>query len=276
MRKPLIVVFTFVVCAIFLTGCYRAKEFIYFQNLKATIDTIKSTANDSITNSVNAIIIQPFDQLDIRIKTSAKALESLTESSSSGSILAGGTGGASTSSQSSSYLNGFQVDGNGNITLPMLGNIYLNGLTIKQAKIKIRELMKVYMTDPYIDIKFLTFKVTVLGEVGHPGPVAVANERADLIDLIALAGDLNDNSNRHKIKIIRGDPRNPKVYEIDITNTKSFNSPGFILQPNDIIYVEPLHRKFLYANLNEFVPFLTILNTIISLYYLIKIISTAP
>jgi len=260
-----------VVSAILLTGCFRAKQYIYFQDLKATVDTVKTSADDSAENALNAIIIQPFDQLDIRIKTSAKALESLTESSSSGSSL---TGGGTSLSQSSSYLTGFQVDGNGNVLLPKLGSIYLRGLTIKQAKAKIKEMMGVYMTDPYVDIKFLTFRVTLLGEVNRPGPEPVANERADLIDLIAQAGDLTDNANRAKIKIIRGDPRNPKVYEIDITNSKSFNSKGFILQPNDIVYVEPLPRKFLFANLGEFVPVLTIVNTIFSLYELIRIINT--
>ena len=263
MRKPLILVFAFAVSVLLLTGCYRAKEYIYFQNLKSTVDTTKTTASDSTQSLSNSIIIQPFDQLDIRIKTSAKALESLTESGSSGSVL---TGAGGSLGQSSSYLSGFQVDANGNVTLPMLGIIYLNGLTIKQAKTRIRELMKTYMTDPYVDIKFLTFRVTVLGEVGRPGPQSVANERANLIDLLAQAGDLNDQANRQRIKIIRGDPRNPKVYEMDITNTKSFNSPGFILQPNDIIYVEPLHRKFLFANLNEASPFIGIVTGLLSLF----------
>src|ERR1019366_9018631 len=90
MRKPLIVVFMFFVSALFLTGCYRAKEYVYFRNLKANIDTVKISASDSTQNSVNSIIIRPFDQLEIRIKTSAKALESLTESGSSGSTLTGG------------------------------------------------------------------------------------------------------------------------------------------------------------------------------------------
>jgi len=255
MRKPLILFFTFALSVLVLTGCYRAKKYIYFQNLKATIDTAKTTSNDSTQNSTNAIIIQPFDQLDIRIKTSAKALESLTESGSSGSALTGG------SSPGSSYLAGFQVDGNGNVILPVLGSIHLNGLTIREAKSKIRDRMKTYMTDPYIDIKFLTFRVTVLGEVASPGPKAVANERANLIDILALSGDLTDMANRQKIKIIRGDPRSPKVYEIDFLNTKSFNSPGFILQPNDIIYVEPLPRKFLFANITEFNTLFTLFNT---------------
>jgi len=266
MKKPLLFIFIMGLFALSFTGCYRAKQYIYFQNLKAKADTIKSTLPDSVQNSINSIIIQPFDQLDIRIKTSVKALESLTESGSSGSALMGGN---NTLTQSSSYLTGFQVDANGNVTLPELGNIYLRGLTIKQAKDRIREKMKIYMTDPYVDIKFLTFRVTVLGEVVSPGPRPVANERADLIDLISQSGDLTDNANRKTIKIIRGDPRSPEVYQIDLTNTKSFYSPGFILQPNDIIYVEPLPRKFLFQNLNEAVPFFTIVNTVLIVYELL-------
>ena len=269
MRKPLIVVSMLFISAILLTGCYRAKEYVYFQNLKSTIDTTKTTASDSTQNSENSITIQPFDQLDIRIKTSAKALESLTESGSSGSVL---TGGGNSLGQSSSYLSGFQVDGNGNVNLPMLGSIYLKGLTIKQAKVKIKDLMKEYMIDPFIDIKFLTFRVTVLGEVASPGPKAIANERANLIDLIAQSGDLTDQANRLKIKVIRGDPRSPKVYELDITNTNSFYSPGFILQPNDIVYVEPLPRKFLFANLNEISPILTVANSFFIIFEFVKII----
>jgi polysaccharide biosynthesis/export protein len=261
MRKLylLLLIAVSVVC---FSSCITRKQLQYFQNLKADLDTTHSAINDSF---INSITIKPYDLLDIKITTTEKALEALTQSQTSGSTIISSSTGLST------YISSFIVDYKGNITLPLVGDVQVKGLTIKMAKQKIREVMKNYLKDPYIDIKFLTFKVTVLGEVYHPGPITVSNEKANLIDVLATAGDMTDVGNRRTIKIIRGDPRNPTVYMVDMTNTKSFNSPGFILQPDDIVYVEPLNRKYLLANINLILPYLSIASTIVLLLNVIAL-----
>ena len=273
MRKSLIVVLI-ATLPFWFASCVYKKQLLYFQNLHANTDTAKSAISDS---SVNLIIIQPYDLLDIRIKTTEKALEAILENQTSGSSMVGGSqvGGSQSYQQqslgTSSYLTSYLVDARGNIRLPLVGEITIQGLTIRQARNKIKESMQQWMKDPYVDIKFLTFRVTVFGEVNHPGVFTVSNEKADLLDVLAMAGDLNDNGQRTNVKIIRGDPRNPKIYEMDLRDTRTFNSPGFILQPNDIVYVEPFPRKFLFANLNEILPLLTVVNAALVIVELISL-----
>jgi polysaccharide export outer membrane protein len=256
MRNPL--VYTLLIClSIWLSSCVTAKKQLYFQDLKGTIDSTSSNANDTLINSV---IIQPHDLLDIRIEPMDEALKSLTKNQSPGGVVIGGNS-----------ISNFLVDANGNVNLPEIGELSLKGLTIKQARTKITSIFKrVYKSDPFVEIKFLTFRVTVLGEVAHPGPTIVANEKANLIDVLAQSGDLTDLANRQTIKIIRGDPRKPTVYIMDLTNTKTFKSAGFILQPNDVVYVEPFAKKFLFANLAQIMPFLVIVNTIGLIFSFLK------
>src|ERR1039458_1578548 len=138
MRKSLIVVLI-ATLPFWFASCVYKKQLLYFQNLHANTDTAKSAISDS---SVNLIIIQPYDLLDIRIKTTEKALEAILENQTSGSSMVGGSqvGGSQSYQQqslgTSSYLTSYLVDARGNIRLPLVGEITIQGLTIRQARNK--------------------------------------------------------------------------------------------------------------------------------------------
>ncbi|MCX6351415.1 MAG: polysaccharide export protein, partial [Bacteroidetes bacterium] len=107
-----------------------------------------------------------------------------------------------------------------------------------------------------------------------PGLVTILNEKADVIDALSLAGDLTDFGNPKRIKVIRGElDNNPTVFLIDLTQTKSLGTSGFHLMPNDIIYVEPINRKFLITNLTTVVSVVSILNIIFLGLNVIKLYS---
>lgn len=257
-----------------LSGCLSRKKIVYFQDLKekqkqgtaasGTDTTRQKSPSDTTRSSDDLLTIQPFDVLDIRVTPTIDALKSLTQSTAT--VISGGVGGGNSAAATSGYYSSFLVDNNGNVTLPLIGDMNFRGLTIKEARARLKEKMKAYLLDPFVDIKFLTFRVTILGEVSRPGEYVVSNEKANIINVISMAGDLNDNGDRRNIMVLRGDLKNPYTYNVDLTNTKSFETPGFKLKPNDVIYIEPLKRKFVITNLGVSMSFITVFNTIVVLY----------
>jgi polysaccharide export outer membrane protein len=265
--KYLKVVFFLLSASFLFSGCgvnspffVRKKNVVYFQDAKIQAASPDTLRPDSIAAQLERIRIQPFDVLDIKVAPAMTALGEIAETKS----LAIGAGAAGT------YFSGFFVDGNGNVTLPKIGEVSFKGLTIAQAKELLKKKFEDIIVNPYVEIKFLTFRVTVLGAVASPGTIVVSNEKATLIDIIGQVGDLADNANPKKIMILRGPQEKLTVYSLDLTSVQVFKEAGFRVMPNDIIYVEPSRRKFAIANLATGVSFLTIFNTIPILVTLIS------
>lgn len=145
---------------------------------------------------------------------------------------------------------GYLVNSDGNIQFPILGNIKAEGLTKTQLKDKISKsiLDKKLLIDPIVTIRFLNFRVTVLGEVNHPTVVTVPNEKISLLEAIGLAGDLTLYGKRQNVMIIREENEKKIIKHIDLNSSELFTSKYYYLQSNDIVYVEPNKAKVATAN----------------------------
>jgi polysaccharide export outer membrane protein len=157
--------------------------------------------------------------------------------------------GTSASSGPTAYLSGTLVDKDGNIQLPYVGNIPVAGLTLAQAADTIRSRLSAYILDVdrnlLVTIKILNFSVNVLGEVATQGVVRAENEYLTVTEVLAKAGGINDLGNRKNIKLIRTDRLTKKTtsYRIDLTTQEMVSPQLARLQPNDVLYVQPLRRK---------------------------------
>lgn len=145
---------------------------------------------------------------------------------------------------------GYLVDSDGNIYFPLLGNIKAEGLTKNQLKEKIRNLTleKKLLLDPIVNIRFLNFRVTVLGEVNRPTVIPIPNEKISLLEALGLAGDLTIYGNRANVMVIREDvlPGNKEqrsIARVNLNSSELFTSKYYYLQSNDIVYVEPNKAK---------------------------------
>lgn len=253
MRKTLVLLIGLVL----FQSCISNKKVTYFQDAKPSFSSndTSASAKSADSGSTNKLKIQPYDVLDIRVNPSTSSLDILTKSQLAEFIPGTKIGG--------DYFTGFLVDAEGNVNLPQTGKIHLAGLTISQAKDVVSKKMGEYLNDPYVEIKFLTFRVTVLGEVKEPGEIIIPNEKANLLEALSRSGDRTDYGNSKEITILRGDlTNNPIVYKIDLTQMSALNSAGFILMPNDVIYVKALKRKVLVLNTSQIVVFAAILNTL--------------
>ena len=148
--------------------------------------------------------------------------------------------GSTGTAQSSGYL----VDAKGNIKFQGIGTMHVEGLTKDQLSALLDSKLKdTLLTNPYYNIRFLNYKVTVLGDVNAPGVYTIPNERVSILEAIALAGDLTLYGKRENVLIIRESEGVRKFGRIDLTSNDIFSSPYFYLQQNDVIVVEASKKK---------------------------------
>lgn len=220
-----------------ISSCVSKKDIVYFQNDK--IDQTK------VNNSYKTII-KPDDLLLISV--TAKDLKAVKPFNLPVVTFSINTDRAIGNPIQQSYL----VDNKGDIDFPILGKISVAGLTRNQAIAKIKALLDpAYVKAPKVNIRFLNFKITVLGDVRNPGSFTFPNERVTLLDAIGYAGDLNLSAERKKVIVIREEGDKKNKYVVDLLSNKVFTSPVYYLQQNDIIYVEHNNAKTQSAARNQ-------------------------
>ena len=137
---------------------------------------------------------------------------------------------------------GYLVDKNGAINYPVIGKISVAGLTREEAIEKMTGLIKEHVKNPIVNIRFLNFKVTVIGEVTKPASFTVASEKINVLEALGLAGDMTAYGRRENVLIIREKDGVRSTARINLNNKDVLASPYFYLQQNDIVYVEPDNR----------------------------------
>ena len=143
------------------------------------------------------------------------------------------------------YLQGYSVDNQGNISLPVLGEMKVVGLTIKNLKDSIDNKLGQYFQDnsAFSRVQLAGIRYSVVGDVERPGKYVIYQNQANIFDALALSGDITIVGDRQRVQIIRQFPEGVKLFEIDLTNANVINDQRFFVQPNDIINVKPLNVK---------------------------------
>ena len=145
---------------------------------------------------------------------------------------------------------GYLVDNEGFIYFPVLGKLYIKGMTLAQLRADLEKRLLAYLTDPLVSIKQLNFNITVLGEVKNPGQYTNPSDKITVLQALGLAGDMTDYGNRTNVKLIREIDGVSKTYTIDFTNKNITNSPYYYMQQNDVLYIEPDLIKKKTANID--------------------------
>jgi polysaccharide biosynthesis/export protein len=213
------------------TACIDSKKATYFNNMKDSdfqreLETLEP-------------VIQKNDLLSISVSSLNK--DASTIFNTTNLSVSQNANATSTLSPAAGYL----VDQDGNIKFPLLGNIQAAGISKKELTEKItRQLVKESLLyDPIVDIRYLNFKVSVLGEVNRPSIFTIPNEKITLLEALGLAGDLTIYAKRDNILLIREENGTQQVRRLDLTTSDFFKSPYYFLKSNDIVYVEPNKAK---------------------------------
>ena len=229
------------------SSCGSKRDIVYFQNLEKASEEMYARENIEFD-----AVIMPNDNLFITVSTSSPNQKSVDIFNST--LLTRGT----TLSNSILDVMGYLVNQKGNITFPLVGDIKLAGLTKKQAVEKLENAIRPYLegASPIITLRFLNYKISILGEVSRPGVYTVTDERITIPQALALAGDLTIYGDRHHIQLIRMERGHKQTYLFDLTTPDIFFSPQYYLLQNDILYVAPNSTKAGSSTYNQNLPLL--------------------
>jgi polysaccharide export outer membrane protein len=214
--------FISVVISLFTTSCVNTRKATYFNDLgDGTI-----TANTPVPENV----IRKNDILSISVSSlNPEATEIFNTPNTSGTVMGG------------NVISGYLVSPEGTIDFPILGRIMAQGLTKDKLKESITQTLvnRKLLTDPIVSIRFLNFRVTVLGEVKNPTVLHIPNEKISLLEAIGLAGDLTIYSKRDNILVIREENGVKILKRLNLNSTELLSSPYYYLKSEDVVYVEP-------------------------------------
>lgn len=209
---------------ILFSSCLSQKKFTYFQP--------KDSLQTHITlDTLYHPIIHKYDVLSIYVSSISEEASKFFNYDVSGE--AGESSGA----------NKYVVDENGEIHLPLVGGLHVDGLTSMQAMSLIKVKLDKYLISPTVKLNISNFRVTVLGEVNKPGVYTVPNEKITLTEALAMAGDLTLYGVRENITIVREVNGKKEFAQVDITARDFFSSSYYSLQGNDIVYIEAMKQK---------------------------------
>ena len=166
------------------------------------------------------------------------------------------------------YLTSYTVSDSGYIHFPFVGKIFVSGLNVEEIKKKLQDIVDQYLVETTVIVKLVNFKITVLGEVKNPGTYLIYQDKINIYEALAKAGDLTVFSDRNKVVLVRQDQNGAELHRIDLTKKNFLESPYLYLLPNDIVYVEPLRAKqYAFAAFPYDLLFSTITTTLLILNY---------
>jgi polysaccharide export outer membrane protein len=227
------------VTAMMFVACTTEKEIPYMTN----IDSIPAAALAAVTTQAGDFTIKPGDMLQIDVSASNSDAVKPFNKIQYVPMLSGSGGSYMMGDRSTVF---YVVDDHGIIDFPVLGKLHISGMTKKSVEQYIASLIYPrYLTEePNVECRIQNFRVFCIGDFNRGGVINAENGRLNLIEAIAMAGDLTLQGRRDNILLIRTDPSGQRmVKRFNIQDANFLSSPEFELQQNDILYVEPSKYK---------------------------------
>ena len=242
MKKTIKTLFALLVISLMITGCGSTKNVAYFQN------------SDTVSLDMSRVLydarIMPKDVLTITVNTTEPDAAIPFNLTVQTAISA-----SQKSLTSQPAIQNYIVDNEGNVDFPLVGQIHLGGMTKSEAEQYILEQIKPFLSDtekPIVTVRMANYKISVIGEVARPGMFTVANEKINILEALAQAGDLTIYGVRDRVKLIREDANGQKeIHVLNLNDANIINSPYYYLQQNDIVYVEPNKVKAQNSNVGS-------------------------
>lgn len=215
--------------ALVLSSCASKKDLLYFQD----------AANYAAVPLANVkSIVEPNDILSITVS----AL--VPETALPYNIQLGGGAGV-TPNIETMKVQGYLVSDEGLIVFPLLGDIEVKGKTTAQVAQELKKILESggHLVNPTVNVRILNAKVTVLGEVNHPGTFSFSEQYLTLPQALGYAGDLTINGKRNDILLIRETAGVRTITHIDLTTASWMNDPKYAVKQNDVLVVNPNNPK---------------------------------
>ena len=222
------------------SSCVQHRQLVSFRKgEEPTLDQYRTAIE------LPVLRVQADDILHITVNSLADETSRPYNLSSPGNIQGGGGGGGGGGNGqiNALLLGGYTVDSMGYIEFPNIGRIQVGGLSLEGVRDRIATAIAPYLKSPAVNVKFLNFRYTVLGDVFAPGTYTTINERVSLLEAIGTAGDFTNYARRDRVLVFREQDGQRLVVTLDLQDSDFLDSPYYYLQQNDVIYVEPTQAK---------------------------------
>jgi polysaccharide export outer membrane protein len=233
--------------AIAAFSCVSNEKIIYLQNLEGN-DPISE--GQLISYEIPDYRLQYNDIIDVNVQT----IDDLIEGGFNSKNIPGGNQQMQVAGQTGGdiyYMTGYTVNDQGNIRLPIVGEVQVKDKTIDEARIEIeKKLRTLVVSELYVKVKLGGIRYSALGEFRRPGKFVVLQDRMTIFEAIANAGDLTPVAKRDEILLIRQYPEGTRLHKIDLLDRGMIESPFYFIQPNDQIYAEPMKVREIGAGEN--------------------------
>ena len=251
--------FTYLFVLIYLivgSSCKSVKDISMFQESENDIAKIHSIPPPP------ELRIKTFDNLYIKITTLDTEVNRIFNPSSVGEGYSSGTT-SNYGDPASQYINGYRISEDSTITLPLLGKINLVGLNLKEAEERVKSIAEVYLKDPAIQIKFLNYRVNIVGELRNPGIYYNYEGSINMFDAIGKASGITEYADLKHVVVKRENMNGIQTFNIDLTNNSVYDSDAFYLHPNDLVYIPPSNLKRRNTNSDTYTKFLETISAIL-------------
>lgn len=240
---PVIVVALFV--ALLGTSCGNVKNLQYLQGTFDTARLSKINIPEPLVQKGDLLGISVFS--DDPVATAAVTRQV-------GSALPISIEGVGTSTQQSTAATGYLVNQQGDLQLYKIGTIRAEGLTKEQLADTLEFLYTKndLLKNPYVEVRFLNYKVTVIGEVNKPGPISVPTDKLNAFEAVGLAGDITVFGRRDNLLVVREVNGTRQFGRLNLKDPNVFLSPYYYLQQNDMVLVDVAKNKSFVNNQNTF------------------------
>lgn len=249
-------------------SCVSNKKLIYMQQLEESAGPLVETS-EKFPYVTEEYLLQVNDIVEINIKTTDQTLNlifgAVTNDIQNQSAVTGGQGAGD-----AFFMNGYTIDEEGVVEIPLIGKLKLVGMTTEQAKMEVeKEVLKyVNLNEFFVRVRLGGIRFSALGEFNRSGKYTILQNRVTIFEAIAYAGDLSRVAKRDEILLVRQYPDGSQIHKINLLDRTLLGSEYYFLKPNDMIYAEPMKVKEIGAG-NTLVETLTLLTTSITAIALI-------
>ena len=234
-------------------ACSTQKEISYLNNLD------EAGGESYFTMDVPDYQVQPRDILYITVKaqTPEGTLNEVLNDRAMGST-------SYMQGEATQYVMGYSIDPGGDVTVPLLGKVPVAGMTIFQIRDLLQTKVDSLFRHAYVEVRLLSFKFTVIGEVRFPGSFINYNDQLTVLEAIGRAGGITETGAKERILVIRPVGSKTLTYKINLQDKSLLASPAYFLSPNDVVIVQPTPKKVFNLNLPTFAFIITTLTSTVS------------
>jgi polysaccharide biosynthesis/export protein len=237
--------FYYLLILLIASSCISNRRITYFQNLPQN-EPIDLEEFIPYAELEYEYILQPFDIVDIDFASSDESLTKAFEFQGSRMARGGGMGGGMARGGGGDifYFTGYTIDKNGYVDIPKLGKIEIAGLSEEAARIKVqKQINEFFQEEVFVRLRTGGIRYTTLGEFSSVGTQLIMRNRATIFDALANAGEANIVAKRNQLFIIRQYDGGTKIHQVNLNDRKLLASPYYFIQPNDILYLEPMRIR---------------------------------